>query len=154
MLRIKLTLCLLTIFLFASSCSQLKPNPQPLPSPTSKWTIILNQSGGIAGVLLKVEISSDGQLNAEDQHSHRSVTQTLSAQTITTLNQIVSTTAVSTSSAPQSGCADCFIYDLEIRSEESDFNVHVDDVTMKDSSVAGLITFVIKLRDDALRQNP
>ncbi len=154
MLRIKLTSSLLTLFLFVSSCSQLKPNPQPLPSPTRKWSIILNQSGGFAGVLLTVEISSDGQLIAEDQHSHRSVTQTLSAQTITTLNQLVSTTAVSATSAPQLGCADCFIYDLEIRSEESDLHVHVDDVTIKDSSVAGLITLVSKLRDDALRPNP
>ena len=151
MLRIKLPISLVIIVIIISSCSQLKSIPQPLPSPSSKWTVTLNQSGGIAGVLLTATVSSDGQLTAEDQRSHRSVTQTLPSQTLTKLNQLVSSTSVSATSTPQSGCADCFIYDLEIQTEESNFQVHVDDVTMKNSGAADLIAFVIKLRDDALR---
>jgi hypothetical protein len=154
MLKIKLTLSLLTIFLFISSCSQAKPIPQPFPSPSSKWTVKLNQSGGIAGVLLTVEISSDGQLKARDQRSNRNVTQNLSSQSTSKLNQLISNTAVSAKGVPQSSCADCFIYDLEIQSEESDLHIHVDDVTIKNSGASELITYVIKLRDDALRPNP
>lgn len=154
MLRIKLTLSLLTIIIFVTSCSQLRPIPQPLPSPSRNWIVTMNQSGGIAGVSLTVKISSNGQLSAEDQRSHRSVSQILSSQTITRLNQLVSGTSVSAGNSPQSGCADCFIYDLEIQSEESDFHVHVDDVTLKDSGAADLISYMIKLRDDALRPSP
>ena len=153
MLRIKLTLILVTILILVSSCSQVKSSPQPLPSPSTKWTVKLDQSGGIAGVHLTAQISSDGQLIAEDQRSHRSVTQTLSSQTLTRLNQLITNTW-SAKSPTQSGCADCFIYDLEIQSEESDVQIHVDDVTMKDSGAAELIAFVNKLRDDALRPNP
>jgi hypothetical protein len=154
MLRRKFQLSFLTILIFLTSCSQLKPFPQPLPSPSGNWTVKLNQSGGFAGVLLTVDISSNGQLNAEDQRSLRIVTQTLPAQTITKLNQLVSGISMSPRSIPQSGCADCFIYDLEIQSEAGNLHLNIDDVTMKDSGVADLIAFVIKLRDDALHSKP
>ncbi len=154
MFSIKFTLFFLTITLFLSSCSQVKSFPQPLPSPSSKWTVKLNQSGGIAGIQLSVEISSDGQLKAEDQRSHRIVTQSLPPQTITKIHQLLSNTSVSATGVPQSGCADCFIYDLEIQTEESDYHINVDDVTMKNSNATGLITLLTKLRDGALAANP
>jgi hypothetical protein len=154
MLRKKFQLSFLTILIFFTSCGQLKPIPQPLPSPSGNWTVKLNQSGGIAGVLLTVDISSNGQLNAEDQRSLRSVTQTLPAQTITKLNQMVSGISMSPRSFPPSGCADCFIYNLEIQSEAANVHLSVDDVTMKDSSAVDLIAYVITLRDDALHSKP
>jgi hypothetical protein len=154
MLRIKLTSSLFTILIFFSACSQVKPIPQHLPSPSSKWMAKLNKSGGLSGVLLSVEISSDGGLKAEDQRSGRTVSQTLPLQTTAKLNQLISTTAVASRSVPQSECADCFIYDLEIQSEEGDLHIHTDDVTLKDSGAADLITYMSKLRDDALGSNP
>lgn len=154
MFRNKSTLGFLIIILFLSSCSQVKPFPQPLPSPSSNWTVKLNQSGGIAGVQLSIEISSNGQLRAEDQRSHRIVTQTLPPQTITKIHQLIANTSVSVTGVPQSGCADCFIYDLEIQTEESDYHINVDDVTMKNSNAADLIASLSKLRDGALAANP
>ncbi|MGZ6316283.1 MAG: hypothetical protein ACXWNQ_03405, partial [Anaerolineales bacterium] len=52
-----------------SACSRLLPMasaPQPLPSPGENWTIKLTQSGGIAGVMQTLEVSSNGQLKAAD----------------------------------------------------------------------------------------
>ena len=154
MVKNKWTLSFLVIFIFTAACGQLKSAPQPLPSPSRNWTLIMMQSGGFAGVSLSARISSNGQLIAEDQRSNRSVTQTLSSQTMAKLNQLVSGISVSANNNPQSGCADCFIYDLEIQSEESDFHINVDDVTLKDSSASELIPLIIKLRDDALHSNP
>ena len=154
MFRIKFSLVFLTITLFLSSCNLVKSIPQPLPSPSSNWIVKLNQSGGIAGVQLNIEISSDGQLRAEDQRSNRIVTQTLPPQTLTKIHQLMGTTSVSMTGVPQSGCADCFIYDLEIQTEESNYHINVDDVTMKNSSAAELITLLSKLRDGALAANP
>ncbi len=153
MLRMKFSLSLLAIFIFVSSCTQAKPFPQPLPSPSGKWVVKLNQSGGIAGVLLSVEISSNGQLKAEDQRSSRIVTQTLPAPTMARLNQLVSATAVSSRSLPQSSCADCFIYNLEIQSDAGDLHIQADDTTVKNSGAADLISYANKLRDDALGPN-
>jgi hypothetical protein len=152
--RTRLPLGLLVISMFFSSCSPLKPVLQPLPSPTSKWTVELNQSGGIAGVLLSVEVTNDGQLKAEDQRSNRTVTQTLSAQTTAKLNQLVSNAILSSRSVPKSACADCFIYDLEIQSETSDLHIQADNTTMNESGAAELINYLSKLRDDALAAHP
>lgn len=154
MIRNKLILGILAILIFNSSCSPLKPIPQPLPSPSTKWTVKMNQSGGFAPVLLSVEVSSDGHLKAEDQISHRTVSQTISVQKTTEIMQLISKTSVPSKNMPESGCADCFIYDLEIQSEGSDIHLQVDDVTIKDSGAADMIALLRTLRDETFRSAP
>ena len=105
-------------------------------------------------MLLNVEISSDGQLKAEDQRSKRSATETLPPQTTAKLNQLMANAILSSRSVPKSECADCFIYDLEIQSEASDLQIHVDNTTINDSGAAELIAYLSKLRDDALAPKP
>ena len=147
---------LITLF-FLSSCAtagSIKPIPQPLASPSDNWDVKLIQSGGIAGVLLTVDVSSDGQLKADDQRSQRSASKILPSQTIAELKGLVFNTVASTIRVPQSACADCFIYDLEIQSEGKVIKIQVDDVTVNGSSVQGLITTLLKIRDEALNPNP
>ena len=43
----------------------------------------------------------------------------------------------------ETGCADCFIYDIAISGTGSPFKAHVDDVTLEDS---GLGQLVLQLR--------
>jgi hypothetical protein len=147
----KLTLIVLTTLFFISSCGTGKPIPQPLPSPSDNWDVKLTQSGGIAGVQLTVEVSSEGQLKAEDQRAHQSVNQKLPAETIRVLKGLVSNNLVSNGPNPQSACADCFIYDVDILSDGKNIHIHVDDVTIADSGARELIKTLIKLRDDALK---
>ena len=143
--------------IFLSSCGtvgSIKPIPQPLASPSDNWDVKLIQSGGIAGVLQTVDVSSDGQLKADDQRSQRTASKILPSQTIAELKGLVFNTVVSTIRVPQSACADCFIYDLEIQSEGKVIKIHVDDVTINGSGVQGLITTLLKIRDEALNPNP
>jgi hypothetical protein len=125
-----------------------------LASSSDNWNVKLVQSGGIAGVLLTVDVSSDGRLKAEDQRSQRSVTKVLPSQTTAELKGLIFNTVVSTSRVLQSACADCFIYDLEIQSDGNDFKFHVDDLTINDSDAQGLITTLLKIRDEALNPKP
>ena len=153
----KFSLSLLIAFIFLSSCGtagSIKPIPQPLASPSDNWDVKLTQSGGIAGVLLTIDVSSDGQLKVEDQRSQRSASKILPSQTTTELKGLILNTGLSTSRVLQSACADCFIYDLEIQSDGNDVNIHVDDATINDSSAQGLITTLLKIRDEALNPNP
>jgi hypothetical protein len=153
----KFILGFLITLIFLSSCGtagSIKPIPQPLASPSDSWDVKLTQSGGIAGVLRTIEVSSDGQLKAEDQRSQRSVTKILPSQTTAELKGLIFNTVVSTSRILQSACADCFIYDLEIQSDGNDVKIHVDDATINDSSAQGLITTLLKIRDEALNSNP
>ncbi len=153
----KSSLSLLIAFIFLSSCGTakpLEPIPQPLASASGYWNVKLTQSGGIAGVLLTVEVSSDGQLKAEDQRSQRNASKILPSQTTVELEGLVNNAIVSTKRVPQSACADCFIYDLEIHSGDKIIQIHVDDATINDSSAQGLITTLLKIRDEALNPTP
>ena len=153
----KLTLCLLMVIIICASCGEpksIETNLQPLPSASGKWNVKLTQTGGIAGVFVTVEVSSDGQLVAENQRSQQRVTKTLSSQTIAELRGLIFNSILSTSHVQQTVCADCFIYDLEIQSEGNNVKIQVDDVTINNSSARELITALLRVRDDALRPSP
>jgi hypothetical protein len=148
---LRTTLALIT---FLTACGRVLPAttaPQPLPSPGEAWTIKLTQSGGFAGVHLTVEVSSNGQLKAEDQRSGRTVLQNLSPASMTELNRLFSKALAATAAPPRSGCADCFIYDLEVTSAGNTSAIRVDDTTLEASGAAELITFLRQLRDRALK---
>ena len=147
----------LAFIVLTSACgpAQLVPSyPQPLPSPSSSWDMTLTQSGGIAGVSLKVTVSSDGQLAAEDERSGRSVTQALPAATMAKLAALYSTVVLSTPQSPNSGCADCFLYDLKLNSGGNALNLKFDDTTLGGSGAEELIRFLQQLRDAALKSQP
>jgi hypothetical protein len=145
------------VFLGLSACGLSRPSapqPLPLPSPGGPWTITLTQSGGFAGVLRTIEVSSDGHLSANDQRSGRSATTELSLAQMAELNRLLAQTAVSAITPTAAGCADCFIYDLALSARGGTFEVHANDVSLPDSGAHALINYLNKLRDDALAAAP
>jgi hypothetical protein len=147
----------LALITFLTACGRLLPassGSQPLPSPGQEWAIKLTQSGGIAGVHKTVEVSSDGQLKAEDQRSGSSISQTLPPEATAELIGLLSKASVVTAAAPHSGCADCFIYDLEVTSGGKSTAIRADDTTLDASGAAELIAFLQQLRDRALKSAP
>jgi hypothetical protein len=151
-------LCIsLVLMTLASACgpARLEPSgPQPLPSPTQSWTLSLTQSGGLAGVSLKVTVSSDGQLTAEDQRTGRIVTQRLSPDVLARLAALYSSDLQVVRQPAPSACADCFTYDLEASSGGTVKRIHADDTTLDASGAAELIRMLQRLRDDALKSQP
>ena len=147
----------LVLILFLTGCDRMWPAPsapQPLPSPTDSWSLSLTQSGGIAGVSLKVQVSSDGQLSAEDHRSGRTVRQTLPPETVAHLAAIYSSGLLLTPQPRNSGCADCFIYNLEMSSGGRVVHIVADDTTMDSSGAGELIRLLRLLRDNALKSQP
>jgi hypothetical protein len=128
--------------------------PQPLPSPGNSWIMKLDQSGGIAGVSLSLEITSDGRLTAKDDRSGRLVVQDVPQETMSRLMQLYSAVPAATPKSLPSACADCFIYDLQMSSAGSLVQIHADDTTLANSGAADLISFLRQLRDTALRSSP
>ena len=154
MIKAKLLRLAVLISMSLSACGAVMPvpsSPQPLPSPSGKWQVKLTQSGGFAGVLLSVEVASDGQLTAEDQRAGRVVTQTLSPETTAELGRLIAGTRPTVTNKPGSACADCFIYDLQLHLDAGDIQVHVDDTTLGDSGAMDLIMRLSQLRDAALK---
>ena len=154
----------LMLALFLAACGPATitpPDAQPLPSPSGPqpspagaWDITLSQSGGIAGVQLNVEVSSDGRLTAEDQRSGKKVTKELDAATLEQLSRLVSAITTSTPGSPHSNCADCFLYDLQITSGSQRAHVQADDTTLAASGAQALIGLLQQLRSGALQSQP
>ncbi|MBI3738422.1 MAG: hypothetical protein HY258_05190 [Chloroflexi bacterium] len=159
MSRLKLLKSLLLFMVILSACgpARLGPGPlstqaapQPLPTLSDKWSLKLTQSGGIAGIMLTVEVSSDGKITAEDPRSGKSETRNLTTDELAELKKLISSAKISPNAAPYPGCADCFIYTLEINSGGHLARVQVDDITLKDSGALELVTYLRKLRNGLL----
>ncbi|HEX2696420.1 MAG TPA: hypothetical protein VHM28_01855 [Anaerolineales bacterium] len=158
--RVLQCLSLFAILLSACGPARFDPKPlptsgapQPLPTLADKWSVKLTQSGGFAGVMLTVEVSSDGTIKAEDTRSGKSVTQTLSPTQLNQLKDLISAAKISPNAAPYPGCADCFIFTLEINSNGTVSRVQVDDITAKDSGALELINALRQLRNAMLGVN-
>ena len=159
MSRLKLlkSLLLFTVILSACGPARFDPGPlstqaapQPLPTLSDKWSLKLTQSGGIAGIMLTVEVLSDGKITAEDPRSGKSEKRDLTTDELAELKRLVSSAKISPNAAPYPGCADCFIYTLEVNSNGNLSRIQVDDITLKDSGALELVTYLRKLRNGLL----
>src|SRR5512142_1246459 len=127
------------------------PASQASPAPAQDWTVKLTQSGGFAGVLLTVQVSSDGTLIARNERAGSSVTKSLPPEATAQIASFAAGLAAATSATPRSGCADCFLYRLEVTSGGRSAAIDADDTTLAGSGAAELIQLLQRLRDEALR---
>lgn len=142
---------------FLSACTAFNRESatvEPLPSPPATWTAELTQSGGIAAVQLSVEITSDGQLRAENTRSGKSVQKTLPPGTLAQVKELIAALPGSPAAPVASSCADCFNYSLTIASAGHTLQVQADDTTIAASGAQDLISLLRSLRDSALASQP
>lgn len=154
---IRLVAIVLLGMTFGSACGAVfpfTPVSQSLPSPEGEWTLTLRQTGGFVGVQLQVQVTSAGQLTATDERSGRTATQSLPAQTLGQLRQLMAAVRIPAGGGTPSACADCFIYDLTIKNGSGTMSMHADDLTLAGSGAADLITYLTGLRDSALLSQP
>ena len=158
-------LCTLLVTLLIAGCNPSSTStPQPLKTPTlefiksnlpsldGEWTINMTHSGGIMGLSRSIEISSDGNYIVVDERSNKSVTKKLSTNELSKLMEIVSNTEyITPERSLPSGCADCFIYNLEIYGEGKKFAVQLDDISLPNSGMETLITHLRGLIDAAVK---
>jgi hypothetical protein len=129
------------ITLLLSSCGIISTSaPAKNQSPTleGNWTIRMTHSGGIMGLSRSIEITSDGTYTVADQRTGQRKEGKLSEDEFTQLTQLVASTQYSPSNQP-SGCADCFIYNIEISGAAKTFTANADDVTLADSGLGPLV---------------
>ena len=153
MLR-RLICSLLFSALVLSGCGTMSaptPTQTPNPPPASEggWTIRMTQSGGIMGLSHSIEISSDGDYTVTDERSGKTNAGKLSDGELDRLARLVASTEYSPNPLP-SGCADCFIYDIEISGAPRAFTARADDVTLASSGLSPLVTELRTIMDREL----
>lgn len=143
---------------FASGCVQ-SAMPEAtatpaLPSPASaEWKVItMTQSGGIMGLLRTVEVSSDGKYTVVDEHAQSNGSGELSEDDLAKLNGLISQAElISSNNDSSSVCADCFVYDLQIQSNDKDFAIQLIDISLPASGMEGVVGFLRGLMDVVLK---
>ena len=106
----------LLITLFVIGCASVagEPTKTILPTPENTWTRIkMIHSGGIMGLSRSIEISSDGTYKVIELRALLTNEGKLSSSELNELKQLISSLEYVPNDKPY-GCADCFIYDIEI----------------------------------------
>jgi hypothetical protein len=117
---------------------------QRMPKLTGDWHIRMEQTGGIAGVSRTLEISSSGEMTVIDEHSKKQNTSQLPPDKFAMLKEVVASTVYRPISQPM-GCADCFIFNLQIDNGKERFQVQIDEVNLPNSGLESLVGFLGKL---------
>jgi hypothetical protein len=170
MLQLKERKMTRTVFLFViliplliASCGQ-SITPEPLNTPTpeapsagmpvldNEWTIKMRHSGGIMGLSRSIEISSDGNFTVVDERADKTITGKFSADELSKINELVSSSKYMPANKPDGmGCADCFIYDLNIQESEKKFAIQLNDISLPKSGIEPLVTHLRGLIDTTLK---
>jgi hypothetical protein len=153
----------LLVSLLIASCGQstaLEPLNTPtteapastLPAPGSEWTINMNHSGGIMGLMRSIEISSDGKFTVVDEKMDKTITGELSADELAKLNEEVLSSEYIPASKPNGmGCADCFLYNLEIYTNGKRAVIKLNDISLQGSGLQPLVNYLRGLMDTTLK---
>ena len=141
-----------------SACGPLLPESvsQATPQATSSgpldlgqtWNIKMHHSGGIMGLSRSIEISADGKFTVTDERTDQTVEGQLSSGESTQLRKLVTTAKITPVAQPdQTGCADCFVYALEISGNGKPFTAELNDITLPESGLESLVLFLRDLMD-------
>ena len=129
-----------------------KPIASNLPASNSEWVIKMTHSGGIMGLSRSIEISADGKFTVVDKRANKTMNGELSAVELSKVRELISSSKYVSPGKPNGMvCADCFIYDLEVRADGEKFAVQLNDISLPDSGLEPLVTQLRELIDKALK---
>ena len=134
---------LLIITVFLISCAWVTastPMPEPAGTPTSpsstacsspsNWTIQYNRSGGFAGFNESMTLDSSGKLTIQSERPPSEEERVISEDQVKAITDLL-VQACPFEVEPEKGdCADCFLYDLNIRMDDHTYSVQASDVTL------------------------
>ncbi len=105
------------------------------------------------GLSFSIEVSSDGNYTVVDERANKTVTGELTADELSELNELVVTSNYVPATKPNGqGCADCFVYELEIHINGEKLSVQLNDVSLPNSGLEPLVGYLRGLIDTALKQ--
>jgi hypothetical protein len=138
--RILVSLTVLGTMLASGCAAPALPAKNKLPTLGGDWSIKFTHSGGFVGVSRWIEIKSDGSyLVVDDRSPDYRKTGQLTAQELEDLKKLVASTNYTPNELP-SGCADCYVYTIEIKGEGKGFAVTVDEVVLPDTGLGPLVS--------------
>lgn len=124
-----------------SACSSSSEIAYTPPALEGDWSVRMIQSGGIAGVNRAVEVLSDGSYTVYPQAGSEGITGQLTESELAQLQALITNLEIANTRTDRM-CNDCFEYHLEIQSGGRKMVLDLDDMTLPDSGVEELVTFL------------
>jgi hypothetical protein len=150
---------LLTLFLL-SACGGNPADtqePAPLSTPSGQsesncsvptnWTIEYNRSGGFAGFNETMTLQSNGSLKINSENPPANSQRSISPDQINAIANLLAQACPFEMEANDAGCADCFLYKLNIQMDGQSYVMLATDVTLSDD-VHPLIDALSQLLQD------
>ena len=123
-------------------------SPDHLPALNGDWQISLTKSGGIMGMFRKVDISAAGDMIFTDMNGKETGKSRLPEEKLAVLTKLAGDTVYMPLGAP-SGCADCFIFDLQISSGGETFEAQLNQIDLPASGLEPLVQFLVEELNNA-----
>ena len=93
------------------------------------------------GLSRSVQIDSTGIYTVKDDRTEETFKGQLSEEELADLSYEVNSARYVPEKTPH-GCADCFIYDLQIMSDTGKFSAQVDDISIEESGLSDLVMYL------------
>jgi len=138
-----------------ASVSTVEPGPLGTPTNSSavacstpaNWTIQFNRSGGFAGFKQSLTVHSDGSLTIQSENPPANVQKSISKEQVSEITNLLAQACPFKMQPNDVGCADCFIYNLNIQMNGQSYGMLATDVTLTDE-VYPLIDMLSQLLQD------
>ena len=154
----KKIIILLLFMITLSACAGAAGNtqvPEQLGTPTSnrqsgcsipsQWVIQFSRSGGFAGFEESLTLDSGGRLAVQSERPAADVRKTLSKDQVAAVSGLLAEACPFEMKPNDAGCADCYLYKLDIQMDGQTYVMLATDVTLTDelqpliSELSGLL---------------
>ena len=132
--------------------------PSPLGTPTSQldtpcsvpaqWAIQFNRSGGFAGVSESLTLDSGGSLMVQSERPAVNVRKTISGDQVNAIGELLVRACPFEMKPNDAGCADCFLYKLDVQMDGKTYVMLATDVTLTED-LHPLISTLNQILQDA-----
>lgn len=145
----RFSIAFLFFIIILAACSENGGVTYTAPELADGWSIKMNLSGGFDGLVRTIEIDSDGDFVVTDEIRQKTVEGKLTEDELENLKKRISSLKFNPVET-ETGCADCFLYHVEIESGGRKMIATSDDVTLGDSGMGELTQFLRGIMDSAL----
>jgi len=138
-----ITLVILVIGTILSACAgapvdtvEQEPLGTPISQPDTacsiptQWSIQFNRSGGFAGVNESLTLDSGGSLRVQSERPAVNVRNTISGDQVNAIGELLVRACPFEMKPNDAGCADCFLYKLDVQMDGQTYVMLATDVTL------------------------
>jgi hypothetical protein len=114
-----------------------------------EWRVVLQMSGGFAGVQREIDVSSTGEVSVADRRRGTQLKPELRQADLMTIASLVAN-AQTSQAGRMSACADCFEYHIDVRVGVRRIVADLNDGSLASSGLEQLVRMLVDILNRTL----